>query len=458
MDWPIYFEHNLCLGDLNSSIGICTLWSEKDPIKNKIPKEYYAILGNLYSAKGIEYLVKNILANPKIRYIVLFGQDMAKSGEKFIDLIKGDDIGLPIAKEYLEIFRQQIKVFDLRRNSFEEVLEILKQLRTKQAEPLGGPIILEESISETDELSNENVNFIIREKQIADAWPQMLDLIMKFGEIKHTQYDMREKEILNTIVTITEENQELKTFLKISKKELEEYLPTVLTADKPVGINYTYGERLFSYKVDEYTEINQIKRIICQLKECPYTRRAVVMLWNVEKDRNSKHPPCLVYHNFLTRHGKLYLTAVIRSNDMFKAWPLNAFALNELLKYVCKETNLKYGTLTVISNSAHIYETDWNEVKKIIDENNKTSLDLILDPRGYFVIYLKDNTIFVQHFTKDDKKTTHLFQGNDSEKLYKEILNNNLISRFDHAAYLGKELARAEYHLKNKLEFKQDGL
>ncbi len=456
MGWPICFGHNLCLGNLDSSVAICTLWTEKEHIKSKIPQEYYSILGNLYSTKGIAYLVRNILSNPKIRYIVLFGQDMADSGEKFIELTKGDDLDLNISKENLDIFRKQVKVFDFRKNSLEEVIEILKSLKNKTTESFGEPIILEESNEEIHELPNENVNFIIREQQIADAWPKMLDLIMKYGEIKQTQYDMQEKELLNTIITITEENQELKTFLKISKKELEEYLPTVLTADKPVGINYTYGERLFSYKVDEYTEINQIKRIICQLKECNYTRRAVSILWNVEKDRNSKHPPCLVYHSFLARHGKLYLTAVIRSNDMFKAWPLNAFALNELLKYVCKETNLRYGTLTVISNSAHVYETDWEETGKVIKENIKFNLDLILDPRGYFVIYLKEKGIEAQHFTNDNKKTQYVFKGNNSEEIYKQIIKESLISRFDHAAYIGKELSRAEQSLKNNKNFKQD--
>jgi len=458
MGWPVCFEHNLRIGSPESNVGICTLWSEKDSIISRISKEYYAILGNLYSQKGIEYLIRNTLANPRIRYIVIFGQDMANSGEKLIKLVKGDNLDINIDDKFLDIFRKQIKVFDFRKTSFEEILKILAKLNSKKAEVFGEPIILEEKESEIGTIPNENVNFVLRETQIADAWPKILDLIMKFGVIKQTQYGMKEKEILNTIVTITEENQELKTFLNISKKELEEYLPTVLTSDKPVGINYTYGERLFSYKVDEYTEINQIKRIICQLKECNYTRRAVAILWNIEKDRNSKHPPCLVYHNFLVRNNKLFLTAVIRSNDMFKAWPLNSFALNELLKYVCKETNLQYGNLTVISNSAHIYETDWKEVEKVINYNNKTKLDLILDPRGYFVIFLKDNMIYVNHFTNKDKKTSFSFKGEKAEKIYKDILKENLVSRFDHAAYLGKELARAQECLANNKEFKQDSL
>jgi len=460
MVWPLCFSHNLSLGREDSNVAVCTLWTEKEQLLNQIPKDYYAVLGNLYSKKGIEYLIRNTLANPNLRYLVIFGQDMANSGAVLMDFISGADIETSIERKHLDVFRQQVKVIDLRKSPVEELNKILEGLSQKRMESFGPPIILEETPSSVDSLPSENVNFVIRDMQIADAWPKMLDLIMKYGEIKQTQYDMREKEILNTVVTITEENQELKTFMKISKKELEDYLPTVLTAHKPVGINYTYGERLFSYKVDEYTEINQIKRIICQLKECPYTRRAVAMLWNVEKDRNSQHPPCLIYHSFLVRGGKLYLTAVIRSNDIFKAWPLNAFALNELLKYVCRESNLKYGNLTILSNSAHIYETDWKDVEKIVGENLDNGKELVLDPRGYFVIFLKDSRIQVNHFTNEDKKTKYSFGGTNAEDIYKQIIKENLVSRFDHAAYIGKELTRAEQHLKNNsiAEFRQDSM
>ncbi|MBW2978908.1 hypothetical protein KY304_02250, partial [Candidatus Woesearchaeota archaeon] len=111
MGWPVCFEHNLRIGSPESNVGICTLWSEKDSIISRISKEYYAILGNLYSQKGIEYLIRNTLANPRIRYIVIFGQDMANSGEKLIKLVKGDNLDINIDDKFLDIFRKQIKVF-----------------------------------------------------------------------------------------------------------------------------------------------------------------------------------------------------------------------------------------------------------------------------------------------------------------------------------------------------------
>ena len=456
MNWPIYFEHNLIIGNTDSNVGVCTLWSEKEQLVEKLPKDLYAILGNLYSIKGMSYLVRNVLANPKIRYIIIFGKDLAESGENFINFFNGADIDLGIDKKYLDIFKKQVDIIDLRNKSFEDVLETLTQLKSKKTTSFGEPIILEEETKQIPAMPSENVNFVIREKQVAEAWPKMLDLIMKFGEIKETQYGMKEKEILNTVMVIEDEHQELHPLLKVSEKKLAEYLPTVLTANKPAGLNYTYGERLFSYKVEENTEINQIQGIIEQLKKAPFTRRAVAITWNVEKDRNSKHPPCLVYHHFLVRHNRLYLTAVLRSNDMFKAWPLNTLALNELLRYVCKETGIKYGNLTVVSNSAHIYETDWEEVQNVLKDGLKQNKTLVLDPRGYFVIYVKKGRILVEHFTNDNIKSGKIFVGVNAEELYQEIIHENLVSRQDHAAYLGKELMRAQICLNEGKAFTQD--
>ena len=179
MNWPLYFEHNLIVGNPDSNVGVCTLWSEKEQLVEKLPKDLYAILGNLYSIKGMSYLVRNVLANPKIRYVIIFGRDLAESGEQFINFVNGEDLDLGIEKEYLDIFRKQVDVIDLRNKSFEDVLETLTQLKSKKTASFGEPIILEEKKEQIPAMPSENVNFIIREKQIAEAWPKNFQKILK---------------------------------------------------------------------------------------------------------------------------------------------------------------------------------------------------------------------------------------------------------------------------------------
>ncbi|MBC8217695.1 MAG: hypothetical protein H8E73_04465, partial [Planctomycetes bacterium] len=65
----------------DSNVAICTLWTEKKKILKNVSDEKYNICGNLYNANGINYIIKNVLANPLIRYIVLCGRDLRFSGE-----------------------------------------------------------------------------------------------------------------------------------------------------------------------------------------------------------------------------------------------------------------------------------------------------------------------------------------------------------------------------------------
>ena len=48
-------------------------------------------------------------------------------------------------------------------------------------------------------------------------------------------------------------------------------------------------------------------------------------------------------------------------------------------------------------------------------------------------------------------------EGSCARDMYLTLTLNGWVSRLDHAAYLGKELARAEWCMKNNEEYIQDG-
>lgn len=49
-----------------------------------------------------------------------------------------------------------------------------------------------------------------------------------------------------------------------------------------------------------------------------------------------------------------------------------------------------------------------------------------------------------------------VIEGSSPAALYSQVIERKLISRLDHAAYLGRELARAEQSLKIRERFVQD--
>jgi len=82
---------------------------------------------------------------------------------------------------------------------------------------------------------------------------------------------------------------------------------------------------------------------------------------------------------------------------------------------------------------------------------------LVLDKAGYFVIYPERRTksLVVEHYTNQGVLDC-MMEGNSTGALYTEAIERNLVTRLDHAAYLGRELARAEQSLLQGTPFAQD--
>jgi len=82
---------------------------------------------------------------------------------------------------------------------------------------------------------------------------------------------------------------------------------------------------------------------------------------------------------------------------------------------------------------------------------------LVLDPKGYFVVYPESRrgTLVLEHYTNKGVLDAVL-EGHTAGALYQAAISRKLISRLDHASYLGRELARAEQSLKEGTPYVQD--
>jgi tetrahydromethanopterin S-methyltransferase subunit A len=88
----------------------------------------------------------------------------------------------------------------------------------------------------------------------------------------------------------------------------------------------------------------------------------------------------------------------------------------------------------------------------------KHGKNIKLDKAGYFVILpsRKNNTMLVEHYSYENKLLRNI-EGKTARDIYFTIISNKWVSELSHAAYLGKELARAELSLKKGFNFVQDG-
>ena len=82
---------------------------------------------------------------------------------------------------------------------------------------------------------------------------------------------------------------------------------------------------------------------------------------------------------------------------------------------------------------------------------------LALDPAGYFVVFAQQRrkTLILEHYSNQGVLDA-VFEGDSPDALYSAVIQKGLLSRLDHAAYLGGELARAEHALETGESYIQD--
>ncbi len=120
--------------------------------------------------------------------------------------------------------------------------------------------------------------------------------------------------------------------------------------------------------------------------------------------------------------------------------------------------------------------------EKINIDDNLSNRYIDLDPNGYFIIKvdLIENKIILEHYlnnidndgyaldpetnepikcdSENKRVSNEVFEGISAKQLGIFITEerNDLITRFDHALYLGRELQKAEECLYKKLPYIQD--
>jgi tetrahydromethanopterin S-methyltransferase subunit A len=79
------------------------------------------------------------------------------------------------------------------------------------------------------------------------------------------------------------------------------------------------------------------------------------------------------------------------------------------------------------------------------------------DPRGFFLIQLdrERRLLLLEHYDQE-RRLLHRLEGETAAALSQTAIRLGLLSELTHAAYLGRELAKAEAALRFDLRYEQD--
>lgn len=484
----IYKPNLLIAGDPESRVGVVTLWTPREKVAAALDPACYAAVGQLYSAtRGLDLLVRNLLANPQIRYLLMTGHDLSRSGEALRDFFAygvdqgATDAGRPCwrvrsaTEGYVDVEVPQEAIDRLRagvqlvpcQNTADTATEArrlraLSQDLPPYAQPETYPKV------QTDAAQTwpaESAALVVRGPTVAETWLSVLDAVMRFGYTSATHYESRQREAIDLVAVVTDEDPDalhLPDYLPVRGDNLARYIPQVLTADVPADARYTYGSRLRAH-----FQVDQVENMVARLAADPDSRSAVASLWDPRTDGHGHGTPCLNQLWARLRDGHLSLTAVVRSNDMYGAWPSNALALRKLQELIrCRVAQergepLGLGDLITLSESAHVYEENWAEAEKLLASHRRDlarARNREYDPRGAFVIEVKADSLAVEHIDPDDGEHLRTYAGKNAADLERQIATDQVVSSPGHALYLGRELAKAEVALRwpQLFEYTQD--
>lgn len=145
---------------------------------------------------------------------------------------------------------------------------------------------------------------------------------------------------------------------------LKDYLPRATGfSDDGQTWRAGYGPRLRNWN-----GIDQVRQIYRLLSSDPNTRRAVMILFDPDRDfTESKDIPCNNWLHWTLRNGKLDLSVAIRSNDLLWGFSgINTFEWSLLQEMMANWLGVEVGTQTYFIGSLHLYERHLMRARKLL--------------------------------------------------------------------------------------------
>ncbi len=134
-------------------------------------------------------------------------------------------------------------------------------------------------------------------------------------------------------------------------------------ADENGNLGPVYGHQWRSWPGKNGEAIDQISKLIEQIKNNPDSRRLIVSAWNVADVDNMALPPCHTMFQFYVANGKLSCQLYQRSADVFLGVPFNIASYALLTMMIAQVTGLEAGEFIHTLGDAHLYSNHLDQAR-----------------------------------------------------------------------------------------------
>ena len=163
-------------------------------------------------------------------------------------------------------------------------------------------------------------------------------------------------------------------------------------ADEHGELGPVYGSQWRSWPGPDGGTIDQISRVVNDLKNNPDSRRHIVSAWNVAEVDDMALPPCHSLFQFYVADGRLSCQLYQRSADIFLGVPFNIASYALLNMMIAQVVGLKVGDFVHTLGDAHLYTNHLEQTDKQLQR----------DPRPLPSIHINPDVKEILGFAIDD--------------------------------------------------------
>lgn len=151
-------------------------------------------------------------------------------------------------------------------------------------------------------------------------------------------------------------------------------------ADENGNLGPVYGYQWRNWPDGHGGTIDQIDKLIKNIKNNPNSRRHVVSAWNVADVDHMALPPCHTFFQFYVADGKLSCQLYQRSADVFLGVPFNIASYALLVLMVAQVCGLEPGDFVHTFGDAHLYSNHYEQAELQLSRDFRPLPKMKLNP------------------------------------------------------------------------------
>uniref|UniRef100_UPI0040482F57 thymidylate synthase n=2 Tax=Roseivirga sp. TaxID=1964215 RepID=UPI0040482F57 len=151
-------------------------------------------------------------------------------------------------------------------------------------------------------------------------------------------------------------------------------------ADEHGELGPVYGYQWRNWPARDGGTIDQIAKVVEQIKKSPNSRRLIVSAWNVADVDNMALPPCHAFFQFYVAEGKLSCQLYQRSADVFLGVPFNIASYALLVMMMAQVCDLAPGDFVHTFGDAHLYSNHFEQTELQLSREFRPLPQLKINP------------------------------------------------------------------------------